>query len=253
MSYFYVYDEFVQERRYERELIKIEHRLTDIGIQGKIGRVALFRHIGEIVRDEAKRGAQTIVVVGDDETFRKLMPVLPELEVVVGLIPLGAKTRIAEVLGVPAGAEACDTLSARIIETLDVGRLNERYFFSSVEAFGSDVAVQVGGKYQIKAAASGGIEVRNVGSLAYADLRDGLANARDGMLEVVIHAELPKERLWSRPKTTHSIFPMKQLGIVGATPISVMLDGVLEQFSKIELSCLPKALKIISGKARLIV
>ena len=41
--YCYVYDEALQDRRFERELAYIETRLTDLGIAGKIARLALFR------------------------------------------------------------------------------------------------------------------------------------------------------------------------------------------------------------------
>ena len=129
MSYFYVYDKFVQDKRFERDIIQIEQRLTDIGIQGKIGRLALFRNAAELVRDEVKRGADTVVVVGNDATFHQLMSVLPELDAVIGFIPVGDSCKISEVLGIPTGAAACDVLSARLTETLGVGRVNNSQYF----------------------------------------------------------------------------------------------------------------------------
>ena len=50
--YFYIYDEFVQNKRFEKELLQIENRLTDLGIAGKVARLALFRDVEETVRDE---------------------------------------------------------------------------------------------------------------------------------------------------------------------------------------------------------
>ncbi|KKR89303.1 MAG: hypothetical protein UU36_C0035G0001, partial [Candidatus Uhrbacteria bacterium GW2011_GWE2_41_1153] len=34
--YYYVYDEFIQDPRFERDLALIETRVTDLGIAGKI-------------------------------------------------------------------------------------------------------------------------------------------------------------------------------------------------------------------------
>ena len=70
MSYYYVYDEFVQDPKFERDLAQIETRLTDLGISGKIARLALFRDPTELIRDEVRKGAKTIVAVGNDVTFR---------------------------------------------------------------------------------------------------------------------------------------------------------------------------------------
>ncbi|EKD32917.1 MAG: hypothetical protein ACD_76C00116G0003, partial [uncultured bacterium] len=47
--YYYVYDDFVQDKRFEKDLQKIENRLTDLGISGKIARLALFKHADELV------------------------------------------------------------------------------------------------------------------------------------------------------------------------------------------------------------
>jgi diacylglycerol kinase family enzyme len=253
MSYFYVYDKFVQEKRFERDIIRIEQRLTDIGIQGKIGRLALFRNAVELVRDEVRRGATTIVVVGNDETFHQLMGVLPELNVVVGFIPVGEPCKIAQVLGITSGPECCDALSARLVETLDVGRINKsQYFLTSVEVLHQNAAVDVDGKFTLSTPAGGGIEVRNLGSLGYKNLADGLADPRDGLLDVVIFAERPKESFFSKAKTTQSVIPMRSLGIIGEPPITAIVDGVECKFEQMRIEIVPKSLKVITGKGRLI-
>lgn len=252
MSYFYVYDSFVQEKRYERDIIRVEQRLTDIGIQGKIGRLALFRNASELVRDEVRRGATTIVVVGNDATFHALMGVLPELNVVVGFVPIGEPCKISQVLGVPPGADACDVLSARLVETLDVGKINNQYFLTSVEVFHQNAAVDVDGKFTLSTPIGGGIEVRNLGSLGYKNIREGLANPRDGRLDVVIFADLPKEGMFAKSKTTQSVIPMRQLGIIGEPPIKAVVDGVESAFESIKIEIVPKSLKIITGKERMI-
>ncbi len=71
--YLYIYDEDVQDKRFEREMAALENRLTDLGISGKVIRMALFRHAAENIRDEARRGATTVVVVGKDQTLTRVL------------------------------------------------------------------------------------------------------------------------------------------------------------------------------------
>ncbi|MEI7741829.1 MAG: diacylglycerol kinase family protein [bacterium] len=252
MSYFYVYDKFVQEKRYEREIIRVEQKLTDIGIQGKVGRLALFRNAVELVRDEVRRGATTIVVVGNDATFHQLMGVLPELGIAVGFIPVGDSCRISQVLGVPPGAEACDVLSARLTETLDVGKINNQYFLTSVDVFHQNAVLDIDGKFKISTPTGGGIEVRNLGSLGYKDLKEGLADPRDGKLDTIIFADLPKEGIFSKSRTTQSSIPLHHLNIVGEGPLTAIVDGVECKFENIRIEAVPKILKVITGKGRLV-
>ncbi|MFH0928519.1 MAG: diacylglycerol kinase family protein [bacterium] len=252
MSYFYVYDKFVQEGKFDKELIKIEHRLTDIGIQGKIGRLALFKQADELIKDEVKRGAETIVVVGNDDTFYSLLQFLPQLNVTVGFIPLGEPNRLAEVFGIPAGVLACDPLSSRILETFDLGLVNGQYFLSSVEIYNQELVIDYQNKYKIPVSEKGAVEIRNLGSLGYKDLKEGFGNPRDGLLDVILFSELPKSGFFSRPKVTQSILPLNELNITGKKQYAAIVDGAKLVMGKMEFGVLPKALKMIVGKNRMI-
>ena len=99
--YCYIYDEFTQDKRFEKELLNIENRLTDLGIAGKIVRMALFRNVQEMVRDEIRRGTMNVIAVGNDETVHKVIDVVSGTDVVLGIIPLGAPNELARMLGVP--------------------------------------------------------------------------------------------------------------------------------------------------------
>ncbi len=119
--YYYVYDEFVQDQKYERELAQIESRLTDLGISGKIARLALFRDPEEMIRDEVRKGVKTVIAVGNDVTLRKVIDAVSSLGATLGVIPIGKESNsIAGILGVPSGVAACDTISARIVEEIDL-------------------------------------------------------------------------------------------------------------------------------------
>ena len=71
--YTYVYDGFVTDKKHEKLLSRVETRLTDLGISGRIERLTMFKDIGEIVADAAAQGCETIVAVGDDGTVGRLI------------------------------------------------------------------------------------------------------------------------------------------------------------------------------------
>ena len=105
--YYYVYDEFVQDPKFERDLALIETRLTDLGIAGKIARLALFRDPKELIRDEIRKGAKTIVAVGNDITLRRVIDAVGDSGVVIGVVPVGKDGNIlSSILGIAVGVDA---------------------------------------------------------------------------------------------------------------------------------------------------
>lgn len=242
--YCYLYDEFIQEnKRYERELLQIENRLTDLGIAGKISRLALFRNAEEMIRDEIDRGVQTVVVLGNDDTVRTLLDVLSESDVVLGIIPIGPKNDLARLFGVPAGIAACDVLSARRIEQIDVGTINGRKFITGVHVpnFRAELMCN-DGKYRILPTSQADLKIKNL-----ADMNDPC----DGVLEAVIHATV--RRGWgpfSKQQETDSILPFQCLAIRSDKPIAAYADGQEMQGTRFDIGIEPLTLRVIMGKER---
>ena len=63
--YAYIFDSFLQERKYQHELGQIENRLATLGIQGKIEKMTILKNIQEAAptshqarRRNAGRGRQ---------------------------------------------------------------------------------------------------------------------------------------------------------------------------------------------------
>ena len=160
--YCYVYDEALQDRRFERELAYIETRLTDLGIAGKIARLALFRDANELIREEIRGGVTTVVAVGNDTTLRRVLDAVGDKKTVVALLPIGPQGAMTELLGMPTGVAACDVLSARIIESLDLGEVNGKRFLQSVQIDEHDDFVVDHGAYTQTPQRKTSIEVRNL-------------------------------------------------------------------------------------------
>ncbi len=247
--YLYVYAEFTQDRRFEKEILQIENRLTDLGIVGKIARLGLFKHADELIRDEVRRGVSTVVVVGNDDTVRQVLDVAADLRITFGLIPLGPNNRIARLLGIPDGLPSCDVLSARIVESIDVGVLNGKRFICGVSIAGVDAEITCEGRYRVTPQGRGTIEIKN---LALGEVHDAsqVADPRDGRLETVIC--VAHRRGWfSRTRLGRTMLPLQNLAIRSEEPLSGHADGAAFSGTCFDISVEPMALRVITGKARM--
>ena len=61
----YIYDSFVTEKKHLNTIARIETRLTDLGLNGKIVRLGVMNSVFDIIDNEARKGAKTFVAVGN--------------------------------------------------------------------------------------------------------------------------------------------------------------------------------------------
>lgn len=255
--YFYIYDTFLNDRRYERDLAMIETRLTDLGISGKIGRLTPFTNAKGLIRDEARRGMQTIVVVGNDETVSKVVAGLGEDQVVLGLIPVGEPTYIAESLGIPYGVDACEVLSQRVTQKVDLGRVNGNYFLSDVRILKGGVVIEGEGKFRIQALTPDcDIMVSNLRSQAMADSAYSVSqqpgDPQDGLLDAIL---VPRggglKAMFGRPSSGNpSVIPIRRLTVKCEEPIPITADGRSFTHDELLIEIVPDKLKVITGRER---
>lgn len=240
--YLYVYDGFLSARAYARKLSEIENRLTDLGIFGRVERLTPLKSIALTIEAEVKRGAKTVVAVGNDDTVRKIIDYLPAHKLALGYLPVGP-SRLARTLGIPDGVAACDVLSKRMIETLDIGRVNGQYFLSSVAIPGGAVTLECEGRFRVSAPSCAGIRLYNL--QLDDDARAG--DPRDGLFEAVIAST--QGSAWRR-KTAESVFPIRKLSIVSESQFPIVADGKQFMGTSAHIEVIPKTLKVIVGKGR---
>lgn len=246
--HYYIYDDFVQDKKFERDLFKIENRLADLDIAGKIGRLALFKNASELIQDEVKRGVTTVIVVGNDQTVFKVLDTLAETGATLGIIPLGSPNTIAQMLGIPEGVEACDTISNRLVEKLDLGRINGRRFVSEVRFAKATPEIVCDKSYIITPTVPGTIEVRN---LTVGDATGkGASDPRDGKLELFI--ETPQGLgLLKKKRPNKTLLPLKRMAFESKRALEAMVDGEVIKGNIFKLEAEPKKLNAIVGKTRL--
>lgn len=248
-SYAFIYDDFLSDRQHERHVAEIEARLAALDLTGRAARLALFRSAKDLVESMVHQGVTTIVVIGNDRTLDKVMWFLPDLDVTLGYLPITEPTKVAEVLGIPRGVEACDVLAARIIEALDVGRLNERYFLTEVKLPQTVASVDIEGRYRVSPKDGGSIMVRNLGSAVVKG--EPQADARDGLLEVIITPHEEGKGRWGRKKNSPETRVLISHGeIVSPEPVDVYADNHVVNGMRFALNILPKKLKVITGRNR---
>ncbi|MDD5040278.1 MAG: diacylglycerol kinase family protein [Patescibacteria group bacterium] len=256
--YCYVYDSFLTEKKYALGLFKIEARLTDLGIHGRTERLTILKSIREAVHDAVQKGADTIIAVGNDDTVGKIISILPDHGITFGIIPIGPNNSIAAMLGIPEGEAACDTLSARIIEKIDLGRANNSYFISSLSIPSQHEVVIDCGAYNISPLdRNNSITIQNFGIMRHGQSAypQNVSNPKDGILEAVIESAPASRGFFKKIQRTYSgtsVFPIRKLKIKCTNEsLSVIADGRTTVKTPVTVEVIPKRLKVIVGKGRM--
>jgi len=256
--YFYIYDTYLNDRKYEKILDKIKTRLLDLDIQGKHEKMTLLKNIDELVEDEVRRGVNTVIVVGNDKTFLKVVDVAAKNNVIVGLIPVGPGNEIALSLGIKPEDLACDIIAARKVSQFDLGQVNANYFFSSIKLTKNlDRLTVVKDNFKIipkancSLVAISSFHVGSGGQLAE-KVKD--CSCQDGFLELVISKTLKKGG-WFGAKTKQevvdSVISSRQFEVKSFEYLPAVVDEyrIIKTPFKVEIG--NKKLSIIVGKDRM--
>jgi diacylglycerol kinase family enzyme len=255
--YLYLYDSFLNNKKYAHTLAKIETRLTDLGIGGKIYRLSPLRDLQALLREEVSNDTKTIVVVGNDKTLSLVVNSIAKLDVVIGLIPVGTENEMARMLGIPEGEAACGVVAARKVERIDIGRINTTHFLSSINVESSDVTIECDERYLITPQTNDAlINICNLRPLAAAGVRGDYFNPKDGLLEVLIQPVARAASGWGRffsktKQLKESIIPFRKIVIRSKKSVPVITDGQRVLKTPVKIEIMPKRLRLIVGKERM--
>ncbi len=230
----------------------VETRLTDFGIAGKIIRLQPFTNAEAVVEDELKRGATTVVIVGNDETFGHVLSRAATCDILFGFIPVGEANSIAKVLGIPVGMEGCEVLSRRRKVKLDVGWFNNRYFISQLHIPPSVIRIQYDEKFTVSAR-HGKMElvVCNLQPFTWKDhgKKEYVIHPQDGKLEAFLRPMVGKG-IWREKYEEPSVFPFEEMVVTGDKPFPVEADGRVSKETKITIRLAKKKIEMVVGKER---
>ena len=252
--YVYLYDSFLRQKKFDTVIRSIEVQLTDFGIAGKILRLTNYTDAKQIIDDEIKRGAKTIVIVGNDHTFGHVLSRAATCDCLFGFLPIGdEENTIAEVLGIPIGVESCGVLSKRRKEKLDVGWVNNRYFVSQLHVLPAKVKVVYDEKFSASANDKMEVVVCNLQPFFWKknhkDKDHQVVHPQDGKLEAFLRP-LTKKRWWGYNYEEPSIFPFEEMEIIGKDPFTVEADGKVSKETRVKIRLAHGKINMVVGRDR---
>jgi diacylglycerol kinase family enzyme len=255
----YIYDNYVNQKKYEKNLAAIETRLTDLGLNGKIVRMDTMNNIQESVQDEIRRGAKTIVAVGNNSTFSQVVSAVMSSNnkflyaaLPIGIIPIDEQENdIATQLGIANTDDACNILLARKIEKLDVGCANDNYFIANAEIDGQDTIIKINDDYSLESLKASTINIHNL--LPDTEMSSEMlqSNPQDGVLELLISANPTKKILGlkTKKKNLESYLSINNITIYNEKE-PLLLDGSVNVKCPVRISVMKNAVSLIVGKSR---
>lgn len=241
--YAYIFDSFLQDRKYQHDISHIESRLATLGIQGKTEKMTILKNVPEATRQAIKRGATTVVLIGNDETITKALPQIIETDVTLGFIPVGPQQQIAKILGIPHGLSACDTLSRRVVRNIDLGKAGAAYFLFNLVA-PSTISVDCG---QYRIATTDPLGKLSIVNFPISGVQ---GSPDDGTLELVVTPG-EERRGWGRRPSDVSVFPIQSVKITSSGGSATLtLDGHLTVKTPLVVEVAKRKLSMIVGKDR---
>jgi YegS/Rv2252/BmrU family lipid kinase len=122
----------------QRSVPSVEAALREVGVDYEMVCTAGADQAIELAREAALGGYRPVVAAGGDGTIGEVVNGLMQAadDQVAGplaIIPLGSANDFIQTLGTPADIQgACQLLRTGGVRTIDVGRVNERYFINDV-------------------------------------------------------------------------------------------------------------------------
>lgn len=239
----YIYDDYLNTRKYHKAVNRMEIRLTDLGLNGKIIRLSGIKNIKGTIQNEIRLDAKTIVAVGNNQTVNKIISAIIEADIygdfqkntLLGIIPIGGNNSIATSFGIKNEEDACNILLARRIEKIDLGLIGDYYFLNEarLESLGAKISLP---EYSIEPQEKG--EIRIINLLSEPDNRIN-SNPHDGLLDVLITTR----------KKSQSLLRLNHFQIT-SDRASILIDGVVEVGPPAEVTVVRNRINVVVGRDR---
>jgi diacylglycerol kinase family enzyme len=254
----YIYENYVGKGKLAKVMAAIETRLTDLGLNGKIVRLTANQNFSQIIENELRLGAKTIIAVGNDRTLNKTLNAMAAysknnvLSASLAMIPVGDDLSVAaDALGIGFANAACDVLSARRIEKLDLGEVRAinsgdiKYFLIQAGIPSQGVIIEYQ-KNTIETSNSGQILAINISTMPSFPT-ETKPNPQDGKLELVISQDINQGMF--KKSLSQSLLPFKKI-ILMSPKFNLILDNSIEMQTPVEISVIKKKINVIVGKER---
>lgn len=241
----FIYDSYLNQKKYNKELIALERKITDLGLNGKIIRLGMLSSLENTVEDELKKRPKTIIVVGGDALVNQVAGLMSGCETPLAVVPMGESNQIANGLGIST-KEACAVLLSRRILNFDLGMVDDQPFVKNVVVVGKKISLLIDDKLAVNLENPQLAEVINFSQPSSDELLEGLLlNPADGLFGLLI---VKKIKHWFKSELSRSFFACKNIKIQAAD--GVIVDGFKTMAKAHEIHLLKNRLNIIVGKNR---
>jgi hypothetical protein len=242
----YVYDDFLNKSRYNRTINRIEIRLTDLGLNGKIIRLGSIKNINSLIQQEIRSGAKNIIAVGNNETANKVASALVDdklseiftKDILFSIIPVGENQSIANSLGMEKEEKACNIILARRIENINIGLASNKYFINKAEIFNQSINLDFKKEFLIEVPKKTKLTIYNLNDNPKFKSNNLFTSNKD-KLKILI----------SDTNNNYSFFSQDLVKINGNS--NILLDNYKTISLPSEIRILNNKLKVIVGKNRL--
>lgn len=240
----YIYDDYLNKSKYNKAINRMEIRLTDLGLNGKIIRLGGIKNIKGSIQNEIKLGAKTIIAVGNNQTVNKIIGAIIDTEIysdfqkktLLGIIPIGDDNSIANSLGIKNPEEACNILLARRIEKIDLGLADKHYFLNQATIQSAGTILEID-DYILEPSERGELKIINLLSDPKETIK---SNPHDGKLEILIRTRR-KDETYLVASHFRIFNPQEKL----------IIDGVVEIETPVEMGVMKDKVSVIVGKERM--
>lgn len=254
--FFYIYDEHAVAPTQAAALARVEARIIELGINGRVEKLGPLRNIKSLLDLAIKQKVHTVVVVGSDETLLRTVNILATADLVIGYIPFAEQSLLAKLLGIPDTFEACNILSRRITKTVDLGKANQNYFLTTARCGSlTGLRIRCNDAYTVATLQpTGTARIDVLGDLTQLATTPTGIEAQPGQLRVEITTETtPSSWLKRTAVSDHTSVTAERVVIDhDVEPIPVTLDGVTTLKTPLTITLKSKQLRLIVGKDRLL-
>jgi diacylglycerol kinase family enzyme len=238
----YIYDTTLGSAKYLPFLAKLETRLTDLGLNGKIIRLNPMHNLSKTLQDEAKTG-RTVIFVGSDALFNEGVANLYRSDTTIGYIPAFENQPLANALGIPFFTQACEVIAARRLVKLDVGVANDRVFLGELSLESTGCMVDLGNQMHIEVTAKSLLKIINLPlEVSKADLY----SPEDGQLDLTINTK-QKSRLF---KSSYFTSHFRNASFIINSDDCCKLDRLIEIQTPVRVTIVSQSINLIVGKER---
>lgn len=241
----YVYDDYLNKGKYQKIINRLEIRLTDLGLNGKIIRLGGIKNVKSAIQNEIKLGAKTIVAVGNNQTVNKIIGAIIDNNIfgdfqkktLLGIIPIGNDNSIAASFGIKDFNEACNILLARRVEKIDMGIAGEYCFLNQATIPGQGTTLELN-NYSMEVTSKAEVKIINLLNDPSVSIK---SNPHDGLLDIYIKSKGAKDQTYLNTKKLKVSNPDHKL----------LIDGVVEINTPVDLEIIKDTLSVIVGKDRM--